>query len=230
MPLGITDENDVQVNEDYPNLPVDEDTDALLKEEISHRITVCKEIETLIGVKKMIDGTIHEIVNNHLYENETADSFKKGYTLEGEDNEEVQIQIRNAYRAKKCAIKQKKGQEPKETNKDIIALAEIFELKKNKDGTFPFPAGTFLYKDTIVVDPTKVHPDMFEDFVKDVRALGVKYKQGRMNPVSEHTELIASPTFHLGRLKLPKKINIKLHEIFQNIAVKLLNEEEEKSA
>jgi hypothetical protein len=165
----------------------------------------------------MIDGSIHEIVNEHLYEHETADSLRNGYLVEGEDGEEVQIQIRKAYRSKKCAIKQKK---------DIMALAEIFELKKNKDGTFPFPAGTFLYRDTIVVDPTKVHPDMFEDFVKDVRALGEKYKQGKLNPVSEDTELVASPTFHLGRLKLSKAINLRLHQLFQNIAIKLTNEEE----
>lgn len=226
MPLGVTSEEDTQVNEDYPYLPVDADVEDLLKEEISHRICVDNEIKTLMGTKKMIDGSIHEIVNEYLYEHETADTLRNGYLVEGEDGEEVQIQIKNSYRAKKCAIKQKKGQEPKETNKDIIALAEIFELKKNKDGTFPFPAGTFLYKDTIVVDPTKVHPDMFEDFLNDVRALGNKYKQGKLNPVSEHTELVASPTLHLGRLKLPKAINLKLHQVFQNIAIKLTNEEE----
>jgi hypothetical protein len=226
MPLGVTSEEDTQVDENYPYLPVDADIEEIIKEEISHRIHVCKEIETLNGVKKMIDGSIHEIVNEHLYEHETADSLRNGYLVEGEDGEEVQIQIRKAYRSKKCAIKQKKGQEPKETNKDIMALAEIFELKKNKDGTFPFPAGTFLYRDTIVVDPTKVHPDMFEDFVKDVRALGEKYKQGKLNPVSEDTELVASPTFHLGRLKLSKAINLRLHQLFQNIAIKLTNEEE----
>lgn len=226
MPLGVTSEEDTQVNEDYPYLPVDADVEDLLKEEISHRIIINKEIETLTGTKKMTDGAIHEIVNEYLYEHETEETLRNGYLVEGEDGEEVQIQIRKAYRAKNCAIKQKKGQEPKETNKDIIALAEIFELKKNKDGTFPFPAGTFLYKDTIVVDPTKVHPDMFGDFLNDVRALGDKYKQGKLNPVSEKTELVASPTFHLGRLKLSKSINMKLHQLFQNIAIKLTNEEE----
>ena len=226
MPLGVTNEEDTQVNEDYPYLPVDAEVEQQLAEHISARIVIDNEIKALTGQKKIEDGFIHEIVNEHLYENESPDTLKNGYLAEGEDGEEVQIQIRNAYRAKKCSIKQKKGQEPKETNKDILALAEIFELKKNKDGTFPFPAGTFLYKDTIQVDPSKVHPDMFPEFVEDIRALGQKYKQGRLNPVSEHTELVASPPFHLGRLKLPKAINMKLHQLFQNIAIKLTNEEE----
>ena len=226
MPLGVTSEEDTQVNEDYPYLPVDAEVEDLLKEEISHRICVDNEIKALTGTKKMIDGSIHDIVNEYLYEHETADSLRNGYLVEGEDGEEVQIQIRKGYRAKKCAITQKKGQQPRETNEDILALAEIFELDKNEDGTFPFPAGTFVYKDTIQVDPSKVNPDMFNEFIKDVRALGDKYKQGRLNPVSEHTELVAAPTFHLGRLKLPKAINLKLHQLFQNIAIKLTNEEE----
>jgi hypothetical protein len=226
MPIGIIDEEAVEANEDYPYLPLDTETEELLAENISQRIQVANEIKTLDGVKKMLDGTIHEIVNDHLYEKETPETLKGGYMVDGEEGEEVQIQIRNAYRAKKSSIKQKKGQQPRETNKDILALAEIFELDKNEDGTFPFPAGTFVYKDTIKVDPSKVHPDMFEDFVKDVRALGQKYKQGRLNPVSELTELEATIPFHLERLKLSKAINLKLHQLFQNIAIKLTNEEE----
>ena len=106
-------------------------------------------------------------------------------------------------------------------------MAEIFNLEPQEDGTFQFPVGTFLYKDAIKVDPSKVNPVMFDEFVKDIRALGEKYKQGKMNPVSEKTQLVASPTFHLGRLKLPEETNLKLHNIFQNITIKLLNEEEE---
>lgn len=226
MPLGVTSEEDAQVNEDYPYLPVDADVEETLAEHLSQRIAMNNEIATLTGSKKMLDGFIHEIVNEYLYTEETENTLKGGYTIEGEDGEQVQIQVTKRYPAKTSKIKAKKGQSPKETEEGILNLAEIFELKRNEDGTFPFPAGTFVYKDTIKVDPSKVHPDMFDDFIEDVKKLGQKYKQGRMNPVSESTQLVAAPNFHLGRLKLSKEKNLRLHEIFQNITIKLLNEEE----
>ena len=64
----------------------------------------------------------------------------------------------------------------------------------NKDGTFSFPEGTFLYKDTIKVDPSVVPADMLDEFIADVVALGKKYKQGKLNPVSEETVACRIPT------------------------------------
>lgn len=227
MPTGVVDDQ-VQENENYPFLPVDGDVDEALKEMLDNRNAVVNEIETLVGVKKHYDSFIHEIVNEHVYTNEDAKSLKGGYMTESGEGHDVQIQFTKRYPAKKAEIKAKKGGKPKEGNEDIVQLAEIFKLDANDDGTFPFPAGTFLYKDTIKLDPSKVNPERFKDFVTEIKALGKKYAQGRMNPVSEETQLVADPRFHLGRLKLPKAINLKLHQVFQNITIKLLNEEEEK--
>ena len=102
----------------------------------------------------------------------------------------------------------------------------MFKLEMNKDGTFSFPEGTFLYKDTIKVDPSVVPADRMDEFIADVVALGKKYSQGKLNPVSEETVLVASPVFHKGRLKLGKKTNLEIHKLYQNYAIKLLNEEE----
>ena len=85
-------------------------------------IAIANEIKTLDGQKKIEDGFIYDIINEYLYSNETAETLKNGYLAEGEDGEEVQLQVRNAYSDIKCAIRNKKG-EFKETSKKILALA-----------------------------------------------------------------------------------------------------------
>lgn len=226
MPTIQSTETDAEVNEDYPYIPVDGEVMDDLKSHISARIAIAKEISELDGQKKIEDGFIYDILNEYLYSNETPETLKNGYLAEGEDEEEVQLQVRNAYSDIKCAIKNKKGTY-KETNKKILALAQVFELDVNEDGTFPFPEGTFKYKDTIKLDPSVVPEDRFQEFINDVKALGKKYSQGKLNPVSEETILKASPVFHRGRLKLTKKINLEIHKLYQNYAIKLINEEEE---
>lgn len=225
MPTIQSTETYTEVNEDYPYIPVDAETMEELNTHISSRIAIANEIKTLDGQKKIEDGFIYEIISEWIFENETAETLRNGYLAEGEDGEEVQLQVRNAYSDIKCAIRNKKG-EYKETHKKILALAEVFDLEMNKDGTFPFPKGTFNYKDTIKVDPSVVPAERFDEFITDVMALGKKYSQGKLNPVSEETLLVASPVFHKGRLKLDKKTNLEIHKLYQNYAIKLTNEEE----
>lgn len=225
MPTIQSTETYTEVNEDYPYIPVDAETMEELNTHISSRIAIANEIKTLDGQKKIEDGFIYEIISEWIFENETAETLRNGYLAEGEDGEEVQLQVRNAYSDIKCAIRNKKG-EYKETNKKILALARVFDLEMNKDGTFSFPEGTFKYKDSIKVDPSIVPAERMDEFITDVMALGKKYSQGKLNPVSEETLLVASPVFHKGRLKLDKKTNLEIHKLYQNYAIKLINEEE----
>jgi hypothetical protein len=220
----------IEENDDYPILAHDDD----LPELLSSRIDLHNKIISLNGQKKAIDGQIHEIVNNKVF-SETPDSLKNGYTSHGFKDEKVQIQVNNRYSPIKCEIKFDKAGNLVEDEKKIKNLAAAFDLKEpSDDGTYPFPPDTFIYQDSIVVDPTKVEPERLDEFTNDILALGDKYsikdKNGEvlMTPVTEVSKVVASPFFHKGRLKLSRKINDMISAIFQNISIKLINEKPEK--
>lgn len=232
----------VQEDEDFPFIPVDGEKDEELQGHLSARISISNKMKGLKGQLAVHDGEIHSIVNECVF-SETPKTLKNGYTAIGEGGESIQLQVKKSYLPITSDIRAQKDGTYAESGKNvasrkIIQLAEIFNVfaerdedgnivkyLANEDGTFNFPEGTFYYKDSIKVDPTKVEASRMGEFIQDVIELGEKYSQGNLNPVSEETTLQpeSNEKFHKDRLSLGHKINILIHEIFQNISIKLEN-------
>ena len=235
-------------DKDYPNIPVAPETASDLGEYLSARVDLSNRIKNLTGQRKVMDGFIHDIVNDIVFEMDPND-LPSGFTAIGEEYEAVQIQIKDSYAPITCNIKSNKQGKISERTDKILRLAEIFNLfsatrsdkgkitqitkDESVDGEFSFPENTFKYKSTISVDPTLVHPDQLGGFIDELVELGMKYTQKndkgepiKLNPVKEEQKLMPSPSFHRQRLKLGKVINQKIAMLFQNISLKLKNEEE----
>lgn len=230
-----------EVNEDFPPMKLNEEEAEELALLLSSRINSKKQEEKHKGQRDVYDGEIHEIVNNYLF-GLSPSELKSGFSCLSSDGVNVQIQVKSAYSKLKSSLKIK-DKKFTETNDKILRLAEIFGLRKaNRNaegkvtevvedsinqGRYNFPEDTFEYRSTLTVDPTLVHESQFEEFKKDMVAIGKKYTQRDPetekpilpSPIKEEQTCIPTNTFHKSRLKLGHAINEKIAQIFQNLSI-----------
>ena len=229
-----------EINEDFPAMQIDDDLMEELSALLSSRINDAKAEQRHKGKKDVLDGEIHEIVNNYLFGLLPSD-LRSGFSIKSSDGVSVQIQVKSAYFPPKSSLKVK-DKKYTETNDKILRLAEIFglrEVTRDKDGKvtevtrdditqgkYDFPDDTFSYRSSIIVDPSLVHSSQMKEFISDIVALGNKYTQRNddgkpvmPSPVKEEQKLVAVPTFHKNRLKLGRVVNEKIAQIFQNLSI-----------
>lgn len=228
-----------EVNEDFPAMQIDDDLMEELSALLSSRINDAKAEQRHKGKKDVLDGEIHEIVNNYLFGLLPSD-LRSGFSVKS-NGANIQIQVKSAYFPPKSSLKVK-DKKYTETNDKILRLAEIFGLREatrdddgkvtevTRDditqGKYNFPDDTFSYRSSIIVDPSLVHSSQMNEFISDIVALGNKYTQRNEDgkpvmpsPVKEEQKLVAVPTFHKNRLKLGRVINEKIAQIFQNLSI-----------
>lgn len=229
-----------EINEDFPAMQIDDDLMEELSALLSSRISDAKHEQKYKGKKDVLDGEIHEIVNNYLFGLLPSD-LRSGFSVKSSDGANVQIQVKSAYFPPKSSLKVKEKKYT-ETNDKILRLAEIFGLREAKrddegkvtevtrddikQGKYNFPEDTFSYRSNIIVDPSLVHSSQMDEFISDIVALGSKYTQRNddgkpvmPSPVKEEQKLVAVPTFHKNRLKLGRVVNEKIAQIFQNLSI-----------
>lgn len=229
-----------EINEDFPAMQIDDDLMEELSSLLSSRINDAKAEQRHKGKKDVLDGEIHEIVNNYLFGLLPSD-LRSGFSVKSGDGANIQIQVKSAYFPPKSSLKVK-DKKYTETNDKILRLAEIFGLREAKrddkgkvtevtrdditQGKYDFPEDTFSYRSSIIVDPSLVHSSQMKEFISDIVALGNKYTQRNddgkpvmPSPVKEEQKLVAVPTFHKNRLKLGRVVNEKIAQIFQNLSI-----------
>ena len=246
MPLEI-DVIENQEEEKYPLLPVDDDLSEFLAERVSGRCDLKRKLDMTKGQLDVFDGDIREIVNEAVFEC-SPDELPDGYHVHGvTEGSKVDIQVKNSYRPIASSIKKKKGEkEKKETAPKILQLAEILGLREverdddgniteivndtQENGVYNWPEGTFVYRDTIVVDPSVVEPGMMPEFIADMNAVGKKYGKKNdkgqvvLSPVKQKTELWVVTTFHRARQALGAKVNKLIAQVFQNLSITMPKE------